>query len=135
MIALLAFAALFGAALWYAQVYAWYERDDGRTSVLVGENDTPVSDYRGLAGDSSPLKLRGCFTIDPAALEGAPEAADPAPLVAPKWFDCYDAAALGADLEAGRARAVEAGREPQGFRRIVAVYPDGRAFQWREVVE
>ena len=128
------FTAVFAAGLWYAQVYAWWTPVDGLDSVRIAGADVAVRDYRGLDGDSSPLKLRGCFRLDPAAVD-APPAADPAPLVTPGWFDCFDAAALGAALEAGEARAVEAGRDPEGFRRVVAIFPDGRAFLWREVLE
>ncbi len=133
-IALLVFATLFGAGLWWAQEYAWFERDDGRPFVRIAASDVPVSGYRGIDGESSPLKLRGCFEVDPSAVSG-PTADAAAPLIAPGWFDCFDAEAIGADIEAGRARAVVAELDRAGFRRIVAVYPDGRAFQWREVVE
>ncbi|MGF1659959.1 MAG: DUF6446 family protein [Rubrimonas sp.] len=132
VIGLLAFAVLFGAGLWYAQVYAYYDRVDGLDAVLIGGVAVPVSDYRGLDGASSPLKLRGCFRLDPAAVI-APDAPNPAPLSTPGWFDCFDPEAIAADIAAGRARAVIAAEnEPAGFIRIVAFRPDGRAFQWRQ---
>jgi len=134
VLGLAGFTAVFAAGLWYAQVHAWWRQVDGLHSVRIAGADVPVSDYRGLDGDSSPLKLRGCFRLDPAAVD-APLAEGAAPLVAPGWFDCFDAAALGAALEAGAARAVEAGRDPAGFRRVVAFFPDGRAYLWREVLE
>lgn len=131
---LVVFALLFGALLWYAQVYAFYERVDGLAAVTVNGQPVPVRDYRGLDGASSPLKLRGCFTVDPAALADAPPAPRAAPLTTPGWFDCFDAPALGAALARGEARAVLAARdEPQGFDRIIAYFPDGRAYLWREV--
>ncbi len=135
MIGLLALAAIFGVGLWYAQVYAYYDRVDGLATVRIGGTDVKVSDYRGIDADTSPLKLRGCFRLDPAAVE-APAAPAPTPLIAPGWFDCFDAGAIGAALERGEARAVVAqADDAPGFDRIVAIFPDGRAYQWRQASE
>jgi hypothetical protein len=131
---LVAFAAFFGLVLWWFTVFAYYRTVDGLVFVEVSGRPVPVVGYRGIDADSSPLKMRGCFRLDPASLPDAPEAEAPAPLIAPFWFGCFDADAIGADLEAGRARAVVAERDaPPGFVRIVVVYPDGRAYQWRQV--
>jgi hypothetical protein len=131
-----ALGVLFGAGLWYAQIHAWYDRVDGLTAVTVAGVPVPVTDYAGLDGDATPLKLRGCFRLDPAALPDAPAPAKPTPLTAPGWFDCFDARALSDALADGRARAlVAASGEPVGFDRIVAVFPDGRAYQWRQLSE
>jgi hypothetical protein len=56
------------------------------------------------------------------------------PLVAPGWFDCFDAAAIGADLAAGRAAAVlgEA-NVTYGIDRVLALYPDGRGYAWHQI--
>lgn len=130
---LLGFALIFGAGLWYAQVHAWYDRVEGLGFVTIDGRAVPVIAYRGLDGDSSPLKLRGCFTVDPATVDG-PEAPDPVPLSTPGWFDCFDPAAISAAIRAGEARAVlAAADEPRGFDRIVAIFPDGRAYQWRQL--
>jgi hypothetical protein len=95
-----------------------------------------VTGYDGLDGAASPLKLRGCFRLDPAALPDAPVAPKPTPLVGPGWFACFDARALDAALKSGEARAlVAASGEPAGFDRILAVFPDGRAYQWRQIAE
>ncbi|MFN3615855.1 MAG: DUF6446 family protein, partial [Rubrimonas sp.] len=102
-VALLGFAVLFGAALWYAQEHAFYERVDGVITVRIAGVDVPVEDYEGIDGTSSPLKLRGCFRVDPDLVVG-PVSDDPAPTVAPRWFGCFDAAAIGAALERGQAR-------------------------------
>jgi hypothetical protein len=129
-------AVLFGAGLWYAQVHAFYERVQGLGAVTVAGVAVPVTAYDGLDGAASPLKLRGCFRLDPAALPAAPPAANPTPLVAPGWFPCFDARALDAALKAGEARALlAAAGEPPGFDRILAVFPDGRAYQWRQIAE
>ena len=134
VIGLVGFTVLFGLALWYAQTHAWYDRVAGLESITAGGETIAVREYAGLDGTSSPLKLRGCFTVDPAALADLPEAKDAAPLTTPGWFDCFDAPAIGAALARGEARAVLAARdEPQGFDRIITYFPDGRAFLWREV--
>lgn len=134
MIAFLAFTALFGVGLWYAQEHAWWREVSGVASLRIDGRAVPVAGYRGLESAMSPLKLRGCFDVDPDRVVGPP-AEGAAPLTAPRWFDCFDAAALGALLEAGQARAVVAEMAPEGFRRVVAVTPDGRGWQWREVLE
>lgn len=137
---LLALAA-FGAALYYTQFHAYYEEVTGLTSLEVAGRAIPVSDYTGIDADTSPNKLRGCFKTDPAAFEGAPAARDPQPLVAPGWFDCFQAETLAADLAAGNATAYLAGDEtPEGatgyeIHRMIAVYPDGRAYLWRHYRE
>jgi hypothetical protein len=129
-------AVLFGAGLWYAQVHAFHHRVQGLGGVTVAGVAVPVTGYDGLDGDASPLKLRGCFRLDPAALPDAPAAPKPTPLVAPGWFACFDARALDAALASGEARAlVAASGEPAGFDRILAVFPDGRAYQWRQIAD
>lgn len=131
ILGLLAFTAVFGVALWYFQTRAWYSEIDADT-VLIAGTAYPVTDYRGIDAPTSPLKRRACFRLE-AAID-APPAPDPTPLVAPGWFDCFDAGALARALEAGEARAFVAERnEPQGIDRIVAVYPDGRAYEWRQL--
>ncbi len=59
---------------------------------------------------------------------------DAVPLNAPGWFDCFDAAEIGAALENGEALAF-LGTEniSYGIDRIVAVLPDGRGFAWHEI--
>ena len=56
-----------------------------------------------------------------------------APTGAPGWFGCFDAAQLGADLQSGAAVAFlsEHNLHP-GVDRVVAVYPDGRAYVWQQ---
>jgi len=136
VIGLLGFTLIFGAALWYAQFYAFYNEVDGLTSVEVDGRTIAVSDYRGLDGESSGLKLRGCFTVDPADFEGLPLAEAPVPITPPDWFDCFDVVELTHDVESGVATSYMAAKEEmEGLDRIVAVYPDGRAFLWRQLNE
>jgi hypothetical protein len=123
---------LFAAALVWFQVFAFY----GRSEVPAGFA-LPAAGWEGIDATSSPLKLRACFGTDPevaaAGLEPAPDAA---PLNAPFWFRCFDARAIAQDLDAGRATAYAVARDaPEGFDLMVAVYPDGRAYLWRQLNE
>lgn len=128
---LVAFALLFGAVLWWFQTRGHYVTVEGVQSVTVAGETIPVAHYEGIDAASSPLKLRGCFRAE--GLDG-PEAPEAEPLVAPGWFGCFDAERITQDLAAGRARAILAAfNEPWGFDRIVASYPDGRAFEWRQI--
>ena len=64
----------------------------GVGALTVAGAAVPVADYDGIDAASSPLKLRGCFRIDPAAVAAPrPGAATPTPLTAPFWFRCFDA--------------------------------------------
>ena len=94
----------------------------------------PVADYDGIDAASSPLKLRGCFRIDPAAVAALAPAADATPLTAPFWFRCFYARALTRDLAAGDAQAYRIEQNaPDGFDLMLAVYPDGRGYLWRQL--
>ena len=128
---LLGFTALFGALLWYFQTYAFYA-EIGADTVMIAGQQYPVGNYRGIDAVTSPLKRRACFYL-PAAPE-APVAEHPTPLVAPGWFDCFDAETIHKALDAGEATAYLA--EPEefdGVDRIVARFPDGRAYEWRQL--
>ena len=132
-----------GAAMYWLQVYAFYDEvrlaSDGGDVVIRATRadgtvlDIDVSDFQGIDADSSPIRFRACFmtTAEPAGLALYP---DPTPLVAPGWFDCFDAAAIGADLEAGRATAIlgEANLS-YGIDRVLVLYPDGRGFAWNQI--
>lgn len=134
VILLLGFTAAFAGWLWYAQVYAKYEVTDGQTTVLAGGVERPVADYRGIDSVTSPLKRRGCFTVELAAFADLPTAEAPTPLSAPGWFDCFDYGALTLDIAAGRATAYLAAQlERNAADRIIAIYPDGRAYEWRQL--
>lgn len=132
--ALVLAGVLAGAGMYYLQVYGYYDRLEPRIALTVDAADgvrrLDIADYQGIDSGSSPLRLRECFTV-----LGQPEGLLPYdgadPLNAPGWFGCFDAAAIGADLAAGRARAVLVeGNAPFGFDRVMALYPDGRAFVW-----
>ncbi len=137
----LALAVIFGAALWYFQVFAYYDEVEGLDSIEVAGREIPVTGYTGIDAATSPNKLRACMRIEPSALAGVPLAIDPEPLNPPAWFDCFDAETISADIEAGRATAYlaadETAADATGYEvvRMIAVYPDGRAYLWRHYRE
>ena len=138
IIGLFAATVIGGAGAYYLQGYHYYEPVSGLAEVEIGGRPFAVEGYEGLDNGALPLRLRGCFRLrDPeGALAAGDAAADPEPFAAPGWFECWDAPALDADLKAGRARAVIAERGGEGefaTERVVAIYPDGRAYQWRRL--
>ncbi len=139
IVILLVSAVIGGVGMWYLQVHAFYRDLPAQDSVMLtpagggSPRAVPVRDFRGIDADSSPIRYRACFTLDAAAADFAPYA-DAAPRNAPGWFDCFDAAAIGAALEDGRAQAITAQANIEyGIDRVVAVYPDGRAYAWHQI--
>lgn len=131
---LLGFPLIFGAVLYYFQYYAYYDEVSDVTSIMVEGREIALADYNGIEASSSNLKMRGCFTVDPADFEDVSVAQDAVPLTPPNWFECYDVETLTHDLEAGEAIAYLATKDDrEGMDLIVLVYPDGRAFQWRQL--
>ena len=131
---LVAFTLIFAAFLWYAQFYAYYNEVEGLTEVSVEGHNIEVSNYHGLDGSSSGLKLRGCFVVDPADFANVAVAVAPVPTTPPGWFDCFQTEQLTNDVNNGVAIAYMAAQEDMdGLDRLIAVYPDGRAFMWRQL--
>lgn len=138
--AFLVLAALIGGgAMYYLQVYGYYDRLPAAESFALvspgalAPQRVAVRDFRGIDSDSSPIRYRACFILPdpPEALTPYP---DPTPLNAPRWFDCFDAAAIGGALERGEASAFLAQANfIYGFDRVMALYPDGRAFAWHQI--
>ncbi|MDO5646737.1 DUF6446 family protein [Paracoccus sp. (in: a-proteobacteria)] len=144
-ISMLALSAVLAAiAVWYLQVYAFYDDVDeitGTQTLFITQADgelapLPVRDFRGIDKSSSPLGYRACFTVDHADLAGLPVFADPTPTIGPSWFRCFNARGVGGDLESGAAQGFlsQADIRP-GVDRVIAVYPDGRAFAWHQLNE
>lgn len=133
-----------GVAMYYFQVHAFYVDVSGEVedvqlqSVVTGQSEPVLfEDFKGIDADSSPLRYRACYQM-PASLAMLTETyvvLDTAePRVAPGWFDCFDAAQIGADIEDGVAIPFMGQQNvTYGIDRIVAVYPDGRAFAWHEI--
>lgn len=134
-----------GAALYYLQVYYFYQdvtangTDDVQMTSLVSGLPEPVlyDDFRAIDATSSPIRYRACFTttMSHAMLTETYEPYEAAdPLVAPGWFDCFDADAIGAALEEGRALAFLGQRDIRyGIDRIVAIDENGRGYVWHQI--
>ena len=135
-----------GAALYYLQVYAYYDEvsadaPQGRimlTSLASNQPDTFLyKDFQGIDATSSPLRFRACFTTKHSqamlsetyvTMEGA------VPLNGPGWFECYNAQEIGAALETGDAIAFLGQKDIlDGIDRVIAVFPDGRGFAWHQL--
>ncbi|WP_238382617.1 DUF6446 family protein [Tabrizicola thermarum] len=138
-------AAVAGGLLWYTAERAFY-RDvaftpgqEIRLVPLTSDQPEPivVDTIQGIDADSSPIKFRACFTT-PLSLAMLTETYRPyegaEPLVAPRGFDCFDAAAIGRALETGEALAFLSERNIHpGVDRVVAVFGDGRAYAWQQL--
>lgn len=140
-IAIIAITAAFAGVLWYAQTRAYFQPlDQADLVVTLPAEDVAVlthTGFQGIDAESSPLRFRGCFTLDDAGLaliaQSQPHP-DPTPLVAPDWFECFDARALTDALASGAATAVLSVHEiHRGVDRVIAVYPDGRGFAWHQL--
>ena len=142
-------AAVLGIGMYYLQNYHWYETVSMAEGSGVVIALTPVTgdmpeeiiadDFQGIDATSSPLRFRGCFTT-PMSIAMLSETyvieERAVPLTAPGWFDCFDASSIGAALEAGDAVAFVGEREiADGVDRVIAVYPDGRAYVWHQLNE
>ncbi len=141
---IVASAAATGISVWYLQVHAYYQEVTAPeillTSAATGKPERiPVEDVSAIDAQSSPLRYRACFmTRDTQTMlrESYVKYTGAVPLNAPRWFDCFDAAELGAALGDGQAVALlgEAGIH-EGVDRVVAVFADGRAFSWHQLSE
>ncbi|MEM1160318.1 MAG: DUF6446 family protein [Pseudomonadota bacterium] len=124
----------FTTALWWFQTRAFYEEIPATAIIQTPAGAIAVAGFSGIQASSSPLKLRACMTLDPADVSGLEFASDAEPLVAPRWFECFDAKSLSRAIDAGRAAAYALGpTEADGIDRMLAVYPDGRAFLWHQL--
>lgn len=138
-------AALAGAMLWYTAERAYYlpasftKGQEIRLVSVTSDQPEPilVEGIEGIDADSSPIKFRACFTTPHslAMLTETYRIYDGAePLIAPSNFPCFDAESIGTALESGEAVAFLS--EPEihkGVDRVVAVFPDGRAFAWQQL--
>jgi hypothetical protein len=135
---------LAGAALYYLQVYYFYdevslasEGGDVEMKLTLADGsviDLPARGFRGIDATSSPIRFRACLKTGLPQDVGLTPYETAEPLNAPGWFDCFDAQQIGADLEAGVARAYLGQRDiTYGIDRVLAIYPDGRAFAWHQI--
>jgi hypothetical protein len=133
-----------GVAMYWLQVYAFYEPVNfapGNITLVPIDSEVPeaivAENVTGIDANSSPLRFRACFTtpLTQATLTETYKLYEkPVPLTAPGWFDCFDADAIGEALERGEALAFLSKPEvARGVDRVVAVFPDGRAFAWHQL--
>lgn len=134
-----------GGAMYYLQVYGYYDEiaaagpmDVQAVALASGQSEPlPHDGFAAIDSDSSPIRYRACFTtpLSQDDLRATYQAyARPVPLLAPKWFDCFDAREIGAALEEGRATALMGTENIRyGIDRIIAVMPDGRGFVWHQI--
>lgn len=134
-----------GVSIYYLQVYAYYQevQPNGTDDVQITARDggrpesIPYDAFRAIDSQSSPIRYRACFTTtaDPAELPKTFVLYDnPEPLVAPRWFDCFEAGAIGDALESGAALAyLGTGDIHYGIDRIVAITDDGRGYVWHQI--
>ena len=139
-------ALIGGIGMYVLQVYVFFDEVPAEdvtlrmTSVATGQPEPiQVDDVQAIDGTSSPLKFRACFTTphDHAMLTETYVVLDkPVPLTAPDWFDCFDADAIGAALQAEQAIAYMGEAEiKDGVDRVIAVFDDGRGFAWHQLNE
>jgi len=135
VVLILVAAAIGGVAMWWLQLYAFYDRlDSVDLSVTQGGTERPlaVSQVDAITSESSPIRFRACFMVDEVPT-GDPHP-DPTPLVTPGWFDCFDTGQIVADLESGAATALIGTRNIEyGIDRVLAIYPDGRGVAWHQI--
>ena len=139
---LLGSAVIAGASMYYLQVYGLYDEvktSDVQLVSVVDDLPETISfdNFQAIDSQSSPIRYRACFTTDLSisllsetyvGLEKA------SPRNAPKWFDCFDAAAIGAELAAGTAVPFLGQKNVHfGVDRIVAITDDGRGYIWHDL--
>ncbi len=144
-IMIVASSLIFGAVVYYTQLYAYYEPAAANTelrltNLVTGAPEPVIYDsFDGIDSESSPLRFRGCFTttMSLAMLTETFEVYEhPTPLVAPGWFDCFNAEAIGEALENGEAIAFLSEKNiKDGVDRVIAVFPDGRGYVWHQLNE
>jgi len=143
IVAMLLISAIAGGAVYYLQVYAYYDEVAAEadsvmlTSIITGQPEPiAVVNFQGIDAASSPLRYRACFetTTSQAVLAETYVTVDnDEPRIAPAWFDCFDAARIGADLETEATAFMGVENVQYGVDRIVAIYPDGRGYVWHEI--
>lgn len=143
---IVAAALIFGAVVYYAQVYYFYAplpEDEARVVLTPQDRgeprDIPFRDFEGIDASSSPIRYRACFTTSerPDTLDPVFERYEGAePRNAPDWFGCFDAEAIGAQIAAGTAHVYTSRRNIEfGIDRVVAITEDGRGYIWEEINE
>ena len=125
---------VFTAALFYFQNYAYYDSINTRQNFFFEHKRYEISNYQGIDSESSALKLRECFVIDGLDNISLSKYETPTPLTAPFWFKCFDAERITKDLLDGKASAFLLKKEEfDGIDNVIAIYPDGKSYRWRQL--
>lgn len=139
-IAILLCAVVAGAALYYLQVFAFYDDvpDQGDAVALAtADGGQVVLNYAGfeaIDAASSPIRYRACFRAEAVDLADFVSIPDAVPRNAPGWFDCFDAEAIADALADGTARAFLGQKNIAfGVDRIIVLTRDGRGFVWHDL--
>ncbi|KAA9010139.1 DUF6446 family protein [Histidinibacterium aquaticum] len=143
ILGILVTALVAGIALYYLQVFAYYEEippEEAKVQLVnlsTGEpEDVRVENFQGIDSGSSPIRYRACFDMGlsvPTLTETYEIYEEAVPLVAPGWFDCFDADEIGAALEDQAIAFLGEENIEYGVDRVVAVMPDGRAYAWNQL--
>ena len=137
-------ALIFGAVMYYMQVFYYYDTVPARNTVVLttrdgGSYDMAVTNFDGIDADSSPIRFRACFDtmMTPKEADALFETYEGAePRNAPFWFDCFDADLVGEQVENGTAKVYAGTRNLEfGIDRVVAITDDGRGYIWHEINE
>ncbi len=138
-------ALLAGGLMYWLQVYAFYQpvmlpaAQEMRLTPIgsVLPEAIVVENFEGIDATSSPLRFRSCFTtpLSLGTLTETYQIYDKAdPLLAPGWFDCFDAERIGEALKSGDAVAfLSEANIAGGVDRVIAVFPDGRGYAWHQL--
>lgn len=130
--------------MYYLQVYALYDEVEGEDVQLMSVVDDlaesiSFDNFNAIDSNSSPIRYRACFTTDMSlsllteSYVGI-ELEKAVPRNAPDWFDCFDAAAIAAELETGTALPFMGEKNIHfGVDRIVAITNDGRGYIWHDL--
>ena len=142
VISILLSSVIGGIALYYLQIYGFYEPVEVAEVELVSVvSDVPepisIDQFEAIDAESSPIRYRACFTTDMSLSllsETFVGLEDATPRNAPHWFDCFDADAIAAELDAGTALPFLGQKNVEfGVDRIVAITEDGRGYIWHEL--
>tara|TARA_B100001057_G_scaffold476828_1_gene545314 strand:+ start:713 stop:1174 length:462 start_codon:yes stop_codon:yes gene_type:complete len=134
VISLVGFSFAFGFFVYYFQVFSYYSKVEGLDYIFVDGKKINVEQYYGLDSSISGLKLRGCFKVNIEDFKTFKKYKKATPLQAPFWFNCFDNEKIQKSLENNDASAFLAEEnELDGIDRIVAIYSDGRGYQWRQL--
>lgn len=146
-VVILLLAVITGAGVYYFQVYGYYYAvtpTPGQDVQIVQQDNLertpiPYTDFQAIDADSSPIRYRSCFQTT-LSLDELSETyviqEGGEPRVAPGWFDCFDAEAIGEGIETGDLTVFLSQKNISfGVDRVVAIGRDGKGWAWHELNE